>query len=166
MPNWCDNLVTLRHSDKSKIDALEQELLKKENMQVFDSLRPRPADQEENWYDWNCENWGTKWDATVYEWDREGNNEIWISFDSAWSPPTQLYQFLVDSGWEVSAYYHEGGMAYCGKFTTELGDEYYEYDMNDRSSIEELPEDIENYAALLDYYDEFVAGSEDETKVA
>jgi hypothetical protein len=164
MPNWCDNLVTLRHSDKTKIDALEQEL-SKEDPRVFNSLRPIPADKEEDWYDWNVSNWGTKWDASVHDWGRD-DNEIWISFDSAWSPPTTLYEFLLESGWDVSAYYHEGGMGYCGKFTTEDGDEYYEYDMSDRSSIEELPEDIENYAGLLDYHDECVAnGDFDETEV-
>jgi hypothetical protein len=164
MPNWCDNLVTLRHSDKTKIDALEQELLK-EDPRVFNSLRPIPADKEEDWYDWNVSNWGTKWDASVHDWGRD-DNEIWISFDSAWSPPTTLYEFLLESGWDVSAYYHEGGMGYCGKFTTEDGDEYYEYDMSDRSSIEELPEDIENYAGLLDYHDECAAnGDFDEAEV-
>jgi hypothetical protein len=165
MPNWCDNLVTLRHSDKTKIDALEQEL-SKEDPRVFNSLRPIPADKEEDWYDWNVNNWGTKWDASVHDWGRDGDNEIWISFDSAWSPPTTLYEFLLDSDWDVSAYYHEGGMGFCGKFTTEDGDEYYEYDMSDRSSIEELPEDIENYAGLLDYHDECAAnGDFDEAEV-
>jgi hypothetical protein len=165
MPNWCDNIVTLRHSDKSKIDVLQQELLK-EDPSVFNLLQPRPADQEENWYDWNVSNWGTKWDASVHDWGRDDDNEIWISFDSAWSPPTTLYEFLLESGWDVSAYYHEGGVGYCGKFTTEDGDECYEYDMSDRSSIEELPEDIENYAGLLDYHDECVAnGDFDEAKV-
>ena len=164
MPNWCDNLVTLRHSDKTKIDALEQEL-SKEDPRVFNSLRPIPADKEEDWYDWNVSNWGTKWDASVHDWGRD-DNEIWISFDSAWSPPTTLYEFLLDSDWDVSAYYHEGGMGFCGKFTTEDGDEYYEYDMSDRSSIEELPEDIENYAGLLDYHDECAAnGDFDEAEV-
>jgi hypothetical protein len=164
MPNWCDNLVTLRHSDKTKIDALEQELLK-EDPRVFNSLRTIPADKEEDWYDWNVSNWGTKWDASVHDWGRD-DNEIWISFDSAWSPPTTLYEFLLDSDWDVSAYYHEGGMGFCGKFTTEDGDEYYEYDMSDRSSIEELPEDIENYAGLLDYHDECAAnGDFDEAEV-
>jgi hypothetical protein len=162
MPNWCDNLVSLRHSDKTKIDALEQELLKTENVRVFDSLRPRPVDQEENWYEWNVTNWGTKWDATVYEWDRENDNEIWISFDSAWSPPSALYEFLTETGWDVSAYYSEGGMGYCGKYTSQDGDEYYEYDMSDLSSLEALPEDIENFAGLIDYHKEFYP---DETEV-
>jgi hypothetical protein len=166
MPNWCDNSLTISNSDKTKIDGLEKILADKDNQQVFQFLRPRPADQEENWYDWNINNWGTKWDASVHDWGRDDDNEIWISFDSAWSPPTTLYEFLLESGWDVSAYYHEGGMGYCGKFTTEDGDEYYEYDMSDRSSIEELPEDIENYAGLLDYHDECVAnGDFDETEV-
>jgi hypothetical protein len=163
MPNWCDNIVTLRHSDKTKIDALEQELLK-EDPRVFNLLRPIPADQEENWYDWNVSHWGTKWDATVNDWGRDDDNEIWISFDSAWSPPTELYQFLLELDWDVTAYYHEGCMGYCGKFSSDFGDEYYEYDITDLQSLEELPEDIENYAGLIDYHHEFMADN-NETEV-
>ena len=64
MPNWCDNSAYFRNSDVSKIDALEQEMMKKDvtgtssDGSPFQHLRPRPADQEENWYDWNIQNWG------------------------------------------------------------------------------------------------------------
>jgi hypothetical protein len=153
MPNWCDNMVTLRHSDKSKIDALCEEMNKKNehghwNNTPLNHLRPRPADQEENWYDWNVNNWGTKWDASVIDWEHRDDNEVWISFESAWSPPTVLYEYLVENGWEVEAVYHEPGMGYAGLFTTEGGDEYYEYDLTDKESIESLPSDILEFAGL------------------
>jgi len=45
------------------------------------------------WYDWNCENWGTKWDA--------GNpsrhlhpHGVAYTFDTAWSPPLQAMAHL------------------------------------------------------------------------
>ena len=153
MPNWCDNSVTLSHSDKEKIDALEAVLKDQQDCEVFYHLRPRPADQEENWYEWNCNNWGTKWDMTIVDFDRYDENTIWISFETAWSPPIAMYEFLVEQDWEVVGYYHEGGCAFCGKFTNEDGDEFYEYDFSDRASIEALPDEIEQFTGLLDYHD-------------
>ena len=40
-----------------------------------------------NWYAWNVDNWGTKWDASVSEVVRDGDNEWRVTFDTAWSPP-------------------------------------------------------------------------------
>jgi hypothetical protein len=154
MPNWCDNSVRLTHEDKSKIDALEIELKKwndtnfQDGAQVFNHLRPRPADQEENWYDWNINNWGSKWDASIIDWDREDDNNIHVYFDSAWSPPVTLYEYLTEQGWQVNAIYHECGMAYIGQYTSIDGDDYYEYDITDEESIENLPEDLIEFADL------------------
>lgn len=153
MPNWCDNSVTLSHSDKAKIDALFAVLSDEQNNEAFYHLRPRPADQDEDWYNWNISNWGTKWDIHTIDYSRADDHTIWISFETAWSPPIALYEYLVDEGWEVEAFYHESGMAFCGKFTNEDGDEYYEYDFSDRESIEALPQDIEDFTGLLDYHD-------------
>ena len=156
MPNWCDNSVTLKHSDKSKIDALAAEMSKTNNegrsmAEPFNHLRPNPAGEWE--YEWSVSNWGTKWEANIIDWDRPEDNEIIIFFDSAWSPPIALYEYLVEEGWEVEAYYHESGCCFAGKFTNEDGDEYYEYDFRDRSSIEALPSDLEEFTGLLDYHD-------------
>jgi hypothetical protein len=165
MPNWCDNCATISNQDKTKIDELEKVLADKDNQQIFQHLRPRPESEEENWYDWNINNWGTKWDITPHHWEREDDNTITLNFDSAWSPPTTLYEYLEETGWEITAYYHEGGMGFCGRFVNGQ-DECYDYDMSDRSSIEEIPEDIENYAGLLDYHDECKAnGDFDEAEV-
>lgn len=40
------------------------------------------------WYDWACENWGTKWNA--YSQNDERNTEDTIYFQTAWSSPVQL----------------------------------------------------------------------------
>lgn len=40
----------------------------------------------DNWYDWNCNNYGCKWDVEIR--DKEVlDKEINIMFDSPWSPP-------------------------------------------------------------------------------
>ena len=148
MPNWCDNSVTLRNSDKSKVDALVAVMENKEDQNFMNHLRPNPSGQWE--YNWSVENWGTKWDASIIDWERRDDNEVWISFDSAWSPPTVLYEFLVEQGWEVEAIYHEPGMCYAGMYTTDGGDDYYEYDITEPDGLENLPQDIIEFAGLED----------------
>jgi hypothetical protein len=159
MPNWCDNSVTLNNSDKSKIDALETEL-KKDDPEVFNSIYPNPTGEWQ--YDWSCTNWGTKWDAHVIDWSRNNDNEIFISFDSAWSPPITFYEYLVNNGWKVDAIYHEPGMCYCGTYDTDCGDQYYEYDITNLESIEALPEDCIEFGGLRDEHEWWKESQEEE----
>lgn len=154
MPNWCDNSVVLRNSDKSKIDALDAVLSNPEDKQVLNHLRPNPSGEWD--YNWSIENWGTKWDIGIIDWERRDDNEIWISFDSAWSPPTTIYEYLVEQGWEVEALYHECGMCYAGQFTTEGGDDYYEYDVSDPNFLDQLPSDVVEFAGLEDSHREWL----------
>lgn len=151
MPNWCDNSVRLTFQDKEAADALEKELSNKEGDGVFQLLRPRPSDQEENWYDWNVTNWGTKWEMSLIDFNRDDDHTIWISFETAWAPPCALYEYLFEQGIYVEAYYHEGGMAFCGSWI-DGEDEYYEYDISDLESLEAIPSDIEEFAGLIDYH--------------
>jgi hypothetical protein len=146
MPNWCYNTATVFHEDKSKIDSLEQEL-QKEDAQVFQHLRPNPTGEWD--YNWSVENWGTKWDTTVNDWERESDNSIVMHFDTAWSPPTTLYEFLSEEGWSINAMYHEPGMGFAGKFE-DGDDEYYEFDWTDRQSIEDLPDYILDFTNALE----------------
>lgn len=162
MPNWCDNSLELHHDDKSKIDALEAELQKwndnsfKDGARLFNALRPQPEDIGDNWYNWNIENWGSKWDADIIDWDRSGDNEIHIYFNSAWSPPIALYHYLDEHGWTVEALYHECGMCYAGQFKDHF-DDYYEYDIADQSSIDELPADVVEFAGIEYAHEEWMS---------
>jgi hypothetical protein len=144
MPNWCQNVATIYHEDNEKIDAIENELNKeKDDVALFQMLRPRPADQEENWYSWNCENWGTKWDASVYDFDRVDDNTIKINFDTAWGPCIALYENLDSEGYEVDAFYHEEGMAFCGRYAYGA-DDHYEYSDMDSAAVQyEIPSEID-----------------------
>jgi hypothetical protein len=37
-------------------------------------------------------------------------------FDTAWAPPVNAYEKLVEMGFGVEAMYYEGGMGYAGSF--------------------------------------------------
>lgn len=165
MPNWCDNRVFLRNKDKTKIDALETEMQRKDEngesiCEPFQYLRPRPEHDDEDWYNWNVNNWGTKWDASMIDWQREDDNTISLYFESAWSPPTALYDFLTEEGWEVDAVYHEGGMGYIGQFVDGI-DEYFEYDITDLETIECLPEELIEFGALRENHEYWKEENED-----
>ena len=166
MPNWCDNSVSLYHADKSKIDALAEEMSKKNEdghsmAQPFQHLRPSPGGEWD--YDWSVSNWGTKWDASIIDWSRDDDNNITIYFESAWSPPTTLYEYLAEEGWGVEAMYHEPGMGFAGMYTDAGGDEYYEYDVTSKSSIDELPSDLIDFAGLENAHQDWIISDLEET---
>jgi len=161
MPNWCFNSAVLRNEDKTKIDALEQELMRNQDQQLFGALVPRPADQEDNWYDWNTENWGTKWEASVIDWERTNDNEIFVSFDTAWAPPIAFYNTITNGGWNIEAQYCEPGMGYVGQYVDGI-DDYYDYDISDLETIEELPESLIEFAGLREEHEYWKESNEEQ----
>ena len=78
------------------------------------------------WYDWNINNWGTKWDVcdgwaeatdqTDLIAPRSHVYTVELSFETAWAPPERAYETL----WErddieyMSMYYEEPGMEFKG----------------------------------------------------
>lgn len=134
MPNWCLNKLTISHEDRSKV--MEFVHAYKEG-KVCEHYLPRPQDQD--WYEWNISNWGTKWDIGSDNNEVHGlnptivDNEATMSFDSAWSPPIGLYKELVLRGFRVIASYFEPGMAYCGIWQD--GDDLYTEYGNDKGLI-------------------------------
>ena len=41
----------------------------------------------QDWYNWSIHNWGTKWDACNSHIESDDGDYIFITFDTAWSPP-------------------------------------------------------------------------------
>ena len=162
MPNWCQNVATISHEDNEKIDAIEHELNKeKDDVALFQMLRPRPSGQEENWYGWNCENWGTKWEASVYDFDRVDDHNIKINFDTAWGPCIQLYEYLDSEGYEVDAFYHEEGMAFCGRYAHGADDQYNYSDMDSADVQYEIPSEIDDMFNISEMMQERESEEED-----
>jgi hypothetical protein len=103
------------------------------------------------WYLWRLQNWGTKWDIGCK--DGYGleptrvDNELSITFDSAWSPPLGFYERLVVLGFDVQASYFEPGMSFAGIWHNGK-DEFYEGNWSD------FPEALVDEFDMQEYYKE------------
>ncbi len=69
MPNWITTKIDVFAPTKIQlVQAIEAVLSKDDekgnpkNHISFNTIIPAP-NENEDWYSWNCENWGTKWDA-------------------------------------------------------------------------------------------------------
>ena len=126
MPNWCENTLTITGNEEQKKDFFSKVIKVINNEQVFDlsALFPYPEGLEQNWYDWEINNWGTKW----------GNCEIFsfeedcVKFDSAWSPPIKWIENISNQYPELDfrLSYIEPGMCFCGVFEGNFKDGFYD----------------------------------------
>ena len=167
MPNWCDNQVTIT-GPNSVIDKIEK-IVKDEDSKngLLNFFYPMPKELEDttspsssakkpqpmvdgfdNWYDWRCDNWGTKWDISeFYGVDRQHLNDsldestISFGFSSAWAPPIPAYQsFLMNMSEKnldvsVKAYYYEGGCDFMGCWDNGDDDCYAPSELNSKSDF-------------------------------
>ena len=121
MPNWCNNDLQIT-GPKEQIKRFKEKAKGKEieNIDVdllLSSIIPPPKDIGDNWYQWNIENYGCKWDCNgILEESMSGEGELYYTFDSPWSPPLEWLKqasakfpklkFKLD--------YREDGMGYMG----------------------------------------------------
>lgn len=123
MPNWVRNTVEVEGKRANEVCELFRSC-----KEPFDSVCPMPKEQEENWYDWRCENWGTKWEPRVNF--VEGNI---IRFETAWATPAAILM-KITLKYEVVlkvSYFHElFGNGY-GNYKVENGEvkdfEHFDY---------------------------------------
>ena len=104
----------------------------------------------DSWYDWCCENWGTKWNATsTYIID-----DTEIEFDTAWDCPVNIFKELSRqfSGVEIVVEFADEDVgSNCGIITF-LNGEIEEYiDMNGDTdfALEVLGYDKEEYYEMI-----------------
>lgn len=149
MPNWCENDVTIRHSDPAAITRVRDAF--KDGRLCMEFIPT--ADGKWN-YDFSVANWGTKWDVGGDVIDETGD-EIVLSFQSAWSPPIKLYNKLVELGYEVNAFYWEPGMAYAGIYEDGTDDCYGYGGMSAGKIAAHLPQDLDDCYQISEFVREY-----------
>lgn len=183
MPNWCNNYVDISHEDPTKIRALADALDRGEfcshviptPKDLTDTVAgsvPEGAERDAHeaqmkrnlelyghtdWYSFQTGRWGTKWDvggdsqADV----ADDGKSMTASFDSAWSPPTGVYEELCNQGYNVRAYYYEGGMAYAGIWE-DGNDDYYELGGMTADQVEsEIPNELDEMFCITETMREY-----------
>lgn len=184
MPNYCNNTLTLTHADQAMIDRAEQAFnagrLLDEFIPVPVELKETMAGSygdgykrelheftqtlnlkyfgHANWYDFCVAEWGTKWDVGGNDCTiaRPSPNTIEVSFESAWAPPIHAYEKLQAMGFEVTGYYWEPGMAFCGRFDGE-GDFYLEGIGSSEDAARRVPRDIDEAMNIVESLREWEA---------
>lgn len=90
MPNWCFNILKVEADDAEDLKEFLAPTIDKEECFQFEYWLPQP-ESEEDWWGWNNNNWGTKWDADIAEILEDKRNEpnpsITFKFNTAWTPP-------------------------------------------------------------------------------
>jgi len=115
MPNWSDNMLRVSgdmdevmrfHNmflgrrenlivEQVKVDGSKEIVAVRDaapNLFMWNTLRPE-GDEEAKyphdgyWYDWNCANWGTKWDLRDQRFEI-GDDFVEYYFLTPWGPPT------------------------------------------------------------------------------
>jgi len=132
MPNWCQNFVQIKGQN---LKALKELIGDGTNLlsrfyptpqALVETTSPFNGTEEEraklvkeygsdDWYSWNCDHWGTKWDVEV-EAPQFLDDQINLYFDSAWAPPLQAMRKLSTLFPDVTIRhsYLEVGMCFVG----------------------------------------------------
>jgi hypothetical protein len=133
MPNWADNIITIR-GKRQTLGRIKANLKSKTDSEplALNSLRPCPeallndewqtspeiaaankrAYGQTGWYDWRVKCWGTKWEVENVTF-HEDKDSITYAFQSAWSPVSAWVKYLSSKYPTVTVsheFHEEGGM--------------------------------------------------------
>ena len=121
MPNDCYNIIQgISHDDPEFIKRLVV-VLSQEKPSFFSAFIPCPSHETPVSY------WGTKWDVYDVDITEINENNLGISFYTAWTPPFNAYSQLEKIGFSIDAMFMESGFDYCGYWSSSI-------DFDERSS--------------------------------
>lgn len=201
MPNWCYTTLTVTgpSDDITRfVNGIKEEQEKNEDrsMSILRTYFPTPEElnvseqfgsvpeelekvYEQNiekfghrsWYDWNCANWGSKWnDCNTYlQDDSEGLNEIVFSFETAWSPISEGIQrvsSLFPTLGFVLSYDEEAGF-YVGAEAYLAGEQLY-FDQTDPEMLDQKDDEDDDdfYQRISDARNDLRDRHENEAEIA
>ena len=142
MPNWCDNRVEIYGDNPDQIKEVKKTLASKQTCFDFNNIVPMPKELEgttspnpepdsfeakrlrkqhghDNWYDWCCDNWDTKWNSAGADLTSDSNNSIIeYEFQTAWGPPIKVIEALREQypALNITAFYDDPGMEMAGYY--------------------------------------------------
>lgn len=137
MPNWVYNSV--KTTDKKETLKLLHEESEKLEGGIAMLLIPRPADAEDNWYDWNCFHWGNKWGAGSQYYE-----DGILNFETAWDKMS--YSFLRHLAKSIPnfIYIYEEEQGWGGEMEFSNGEIIFEKEWDEPDFVWDNPKHDEN----------------------
>ena len=149
MPNWCSNRAVI--TGPAPVIREITDILNQDDSPLLNWMVPQPKfENDQAWYDWNINNWGTKWDISdVYFENPAEEDSIEFSFCTAWAPPIDAFRTWaeLDGRVQFNLEYWEPGVGFVGSATYD-GDVYTEdyVDCNqDEKEYKRIASDVWGY---------------------
>jgi len=145
MPNWVINIIEVEGDD---IQEMLEKIKSEKSDFDFEKIIPMPESENDNWYKWSLNNWGTKWTAS----DVIVNGNL-ITFETAWDTPFNLIMHLSIQFPNLSfdvKYADENVGSNCGKYKLKNGCVLEDYEGSLGFSCEVLGLDPADYD--ISYY--------------
>lgn len=115
MPNWTSNRATI--TGPAPVIKEIVDILNDPEGDLLNWMVPRPKSEEDDWYNWNIVNWGTKWSISdIYFEQPADKDSVEFSFCSAWAPPVEAFRTWAQADGRVqfNLEYWEPGCAFVG----------------------------------------------------
>ena len=102
-------------NEKGEFPKLRQEL-NKDGSVFYETYDFPDGKNDDRWYYWCIDNWGTKWDVSELSIDYDDDEVLELTFSTAWSPPQGVVEKLKEKYPDLSfsCFYDEPGMEIAG----------------------------------------------------
>ena len=104
-------------NEKGELPKLEQKL-NPDGSIFYETYNFPDGKNDDRWYMWCVNNWGTKWDIGDVGIEYEDSEILALTFNTAWSPPEGIVEKLREKYPELSfqCFYDEPGMEAAGYY--------------------------------------------------
>ena len=104
-------------NEKGELPKLEQHF-NPDGSLFYETYNFPDGKNDDRWYMWCVNNWGTKWDACDKSVEYEDSEILALTFSTAWSPPEGIVEKLREKYPELSfsCFYDEPGCEIAGYY--------------------------------------------------
>ena len=104
-------------NDKGEL-PIKQEIKNDKGEVVAETFNFPDGKNDDRWYHWCVENWGTKWEPDMYGNELSDYDSLEITFNTAWSPPEGVVEKLREKFPELSfqCFFDEPGCEIAGYY--------------------------------------------------
>ncbi len=149
---------TTEGSFGDKLEQARLDAIRKNNRQTYGYS---------SWYDFAIGEWGCKWDisngASEYKIKKANDGyTVTLHFDTAWSPPINFYDKLVELDFKVDAMYYEPGINFCGQYFDGQEETFKLNNLTSDEAKDQLPSDLDEAFGISEQIAYWEAEQEDQ----